>query len=636
VIRVLLVLALAAITACNVNPYNLNSGDGDGGVDPGDGGSDGTPGDGGPDAPTDAAVDAACVPTPEVCNGLDDDCDMMIDDGFNLTADPNNCGTCGNRCTYPNAFGICNNSQCEQGACQPGWNDTMPGTAGCDYFCIPTNGGVEVCDNRDNDCDTTLDEGFNTQTDVNNCGSCGNVCNLLHASETCAGGVCEVAMCDPGFVDVNPAVPGCEYQCTPTGGGVETCDGVDNNCDGVVDDGNPGGGQPCGTDVGECTAGTFQCSNGVLFCVGAINGTPEVCDNEDDDCDGLIDDGFDKMNDPQHCGSCSPCNVPHAIAGCSMGMCTVATCDFGHFDDNGLPGDGCEYACIATGVEACDQRDNDCDGDIDEGINTTTDPNNCGSCGNVCSFANAGATCAGSMCQLGTCNPNFYDIDGQAANGCEYGCVTSNGGVEACDAFDNDCDGTVNEGNPGGGMSCGTSTGECSTGTTVCTGSAIDCVGGVGPVAETCNNLDDDCNGVTDNGFNKLTDPRYCNNCAGCNLDHAVAGCSGGACTVAQCLAGWVNLDGLPGNGCEYACTFSGTEVCDGVDNDCDGAIDEDCPPACTPTDEVCDGVDNNCDGTVDEGCSCGADGSACASDGDCCADSICRGPKNKKTCRAR
>lgn len=281
----LLVGLLGAATACNVNPYNL-AGDGGGGGsgDGGGGGDGGGDGDGGIDAPDDAPTDAGCVPRPETCNEADDDCDGMIDEGFNLDADPRNCGTCGNRCEYDNAIGVCNGGDCEQGACRPGWNDTVPGTPGCEYFCIQTNGGVEVCDDRDNDCDNAVDEDFDLDDDVNNCGRCGHVCNLLHATATCNGGDCEVASCDPGFVDLNPAVPGCEYQCTPTNGGVEACDGVDNNCDGVVDDGNPGGGQPCGTDTGECSAGTFQCSNGVLFCVGAIGGTLEVCDGLDNDC----------------------------------------------------------------------------------------------------------------------------------------------------------------------------------------------------------------------------------------------------------------------------------------------------------------------------------------------------------------
>jgi hypothetical protein len=74
-------------------------------------------------------------------------------------------------------------------------------------------------------------------------------------------------------------------------------------------------------------------------------------------------------------------------------------------------------------------------------------------------------------------------------------------------------------------------------------------------------------------------------------------------------------------------------EVCDGVDNDCDGTVDDgdgdgDGSPACSDCDdadpgaapgleEVCDGVDNDCDGTVDDGAPCGATGT--------CTDGVCR-----------
>ncbi len=68
--------------------------------------------------------------------------------------------------------------------------------------------------------------------------------------------------------------------------------------------------------------------------------------------------------------------------------------------------------------------------------------------------------------------------------------------------------------------------------------------------------------------------------------------------------------------GCATDCVPA-TEICDYLDNDCDGEIDEGCE-GCSP--EVCDGIDNDCDDVVDEGCpDCVLDGQSCEADGDCC-----------------
>ena len=76
--------------------------------------------DGGTDAAAaDARVDASddggmCMPEPEQCNQLDDDCDGRIDDGFDLMTDLENCGRCGMRCNAARRE-VCCSGTCQRG-----------------------------------------------------------------------------------------------------------------------------------------------------------------------------------------------------------------------------------------------------------------------------------------------------------------------------------------------------------------------------------------------------------------------------------------------------------------------------------------------------------------------------------------
>ena len=496
-------------TGCNVNEYRFGSGDGDGGGRDG-AVSDGRTGDGGDDLDggRDGPALDACAAVIETCNQLDDDCDTVVDEGFQFGSDPRHCGGCNQRCFQPNTAGTCMTGQCQY-ACLPGWVDRDHDPSnGCDYFCTPTNGGVEACDLVDNDCDDATDEGFGLATDVDNCGQCGRVCLALHATPTCAAGMCGAGACDPGFADLLPLIVGCEYQCPVVPAVAETCDNRDEDCDGAVDEGAlPGIGGTCTQlglealgDTGECTFGTYACRFGVRACIGYDGPTSEVCNNRDDDCDARTDEAFDLQNDPRHCGSCAPCAVDHALAGCSAGQCTVTTCLPGFVDVDGQAGNGCEYACSRTGPEVCDGVDNDCDRLLDLADPDLPAPAN---------FCRTAGACAGTQPTCGA-DPCGGTIGWQ----CAYGAgaeVDACGDLplqEArCDGIDGDCDARIDEAYPTRGSACADGgVGQCrGTGTLVCapTQDAVRCSitqPGVAPAPERCDGKDNDCDAVLDEG----------------------------------------------------------------------------------------------------------------------------------------
>lgn len=190
----------------------------------------------------------SCVPSNggvEICDEIDNNCDGQVDEGFNLQNDSDNCGFCGNSCTYPNASAQCLGGLCALMTCSTGWVDlNQDPVNGCEYQCTVTNGGAEICDNLDNDCNGQTDEGFNKQTDSNNCGYCGNVCSVVipNATSDCVSSQCEMLECSKSgtshtWWDLNSdSTDGCEYQCQVSMGGHEVCDGYDNDCDGQIDE----------------------------------------------------------------------------------------------------------------------------------------------------------------------------------------------------------------------------------------------------------------------------------------------------------------------------------------------------------------------------------------------------------------
>jgi hypothetical protein len=508
------------------------------------------------------------------CDGLDNDCDGQTDE--HLLGTPDDCGFCGQRCAFPHAAGLCVEDGCERGDCERGWNDADGNDGnGCEYACNPTRDGEEVCDQIDNDCDGHTDEGFDTARDPSHCGACDHACAYPHGVPACADGACALEGCEAGWANANGRDDdGCELPCVPSGD--EVCDGTDNDCDGHTDEGfdtqadaaNCGEcGHVCAFDNasaechdGRCVAGAcargFHDVDGLPGCEYACNptrGGVEACDEIDNDCDGHTDEDFDLTSDAAHCGACDhACGFPNGVAGCEGGRCVLSGCAAGFVDLDG-PDNGCEYACTPTGDERCNGADDDCDGHADEGFDLLNDAANCGLCGRRCAPDNAVGLCMVGECGIGSCAPGFYDLDGRADDGCEYACVPQNGGIEACNGVDDDCDGRVDE------------------------------------------------------DFDLHTDASNCGICGRvCDLLNAESACQDGECAQVRCLDGFVDVDGAPG--CEYACIpqNGGAEVCNRADDDCDGQIDEGTLNRCggcgpEPA-EVCNGVDDDCDGQVDEG----------------------------------
>ena len=645
----------ASLTGCEVHSYCVMCGDDGGVADLGDG-SVGPRDWGVLDAPFDAGRPDGCVDV-ELCNGYDDDCDGLTDEGFDTNTDLENCGACGRFCSPIHAFGACEAGECLIDACNVGFIDLDHDPAtGCEYRCLSVALDDSLCDLRDDDCDGQVDEDVALSTDTSNCGRCGRVCRSPRAVGSCLEGVCTLGTCETGYYDLDGSeANGCEYRCTLGTPPFETCNLRDDDCDGVADEGNPGAGLRCGSDVGGCVPGVTRCDAGTVVCDGEIVPTAELCNGVDDDCDGVTDEG-----DPEGgrvCGTATgACEVGREVCTGGALVCTDA---------------------IGPTLEVCNSLDDDCDGLTDEG-----NPDGGGACGSSIGACETGSlvctrgtlACVGGVVPVAeVCNGVDDDCDGAVDDGtaeagllcgtdvgrcargvqqCVSGSVVCVGqtvaSAETCDGTDEDCDGTPDDGNPGGGGSCGTATGACELGTTVCITGNLVCQGGVSAVVETCNGVDDDCNGLVDETFSLNTDTRNCGTCGHvCSLANTAQRCAAGACAVGGCQSGFVDLDGLPANGCEYACSLAGREVCNGRDDDCDGTVDEDTTPPplfCNPngvcagtgatcggaagwvclypttfqgTETRCDGLDNDCDGLVDEafplvGAACGNGSGAC------------------------
>ncbi len=374
----------------------------------------------------------------------------------------------------------------------------------------------------------------------------------------------------------------CNLDPSCPGGAAEVCNGRDDDGDGLTDEGFDDVGAACAAGVGACAA------NGVRACTAdgrgvecsAPIGAPaaETCNGADDDCDGEVDEAMG-LGDACVVGV-GACAVEGVVA-CSADGATL-----------------CEASGAAAAVEACDDRDNDCDGEVDEDLGKEE----------PCVVGRGACEARGTR----ICGP-----DGEVICDAEV----SGAGVETCNGADDDCDGVVDE-DLGLGAACTAGEGVCrAAGEVVCgpdgggVCSALPALAGV----EACNGADDDCDGSVDEGLMLAGVPLA------------------GACQVGLGVCEVVGVVACDAGG-DVACALRvrppvpRAEACDAVDDDCDGAVDEDfdvggrcmggvgaCEAAgqwscdraggrtCTvanppqPGVELCGGLDEDCDGAVDE-----------------------------------
>jgi hypothetical protein len=615
-------------------------------------------------APVDAAVARVRAPLPrppavaEVCNGLDDDGDGRVDEVCRDT-DGDGVHDCRD-------FEVCDRVDNDgDGLVDEGFDADQDGFADCDETCVVEQTvcwvpgahrlgrwakerlcgtrvvetyekSQETCDGRDNDCDGRVDEGTPDADGDRLCDD--RDVELCDGVDNDGDGAA-----DEGFGDSDAdGLADCVD--------VETCDGVDNDGDGRFDEGFP---DSDGDDLADCVD-TETCDgvdndgdraidegfsdideDGIADCADA-----ESCDGVDNDGDGIADEGYSDAD-------------MDGVADCV----DTETCDGLDNDGDGLVDDGypdvdADHRADCIDTETCDGRDNDGDGLADEGYDDSdgdgvadcVDPESCDG------LDNDGD---------GSVDEDFSDVDDDGLADCLD--------VEVCDGDDNDGDGAVDEGfdlDADGFADC---TEECRAELHVCSAAdgqttledgspAVSTWSGhtrwtaqitgaswlwdqekeTNPtrsnvrsffreicLANDARNMTGTLKVAADNSYKAWLngtlvgqDPGETNYFAPADtwsVSHALAPCAN---DLEIEVDNWAQPGGTewtnPG-GVLYCLDVAydydkDPEVCNGLDDDCDGHVDEGYPDSdfdgiadCKDV-EVCDGVDNDGDGFIDDG----------------------------------
>jgi hypothetical protein len=603
----------------------------------------------------------SCAATPDICDGIDNNCNGQADEGFKPPA--LTVGFLGQGCFSDDGKAAPGDGPCRT---QGQFVCTTDGTGTkCSATKDTSKASAEKCDGIDNNCNGVVDDGVaatDSRVGVQCFGGTKGVCAATANAGTTA--------CVNGGIACQGA------NIVRPGDRVEVCNGLDDDCDGVVDNNLTDTGAICGSSVGQCKSGTMQCAAGKLSCAGSTGPQPEICDGLDNNCNGQIDDAPTDVGTACNTPPAPPTGIPQP---CKAG---VNACIGGT--------KVCQGSIVPSQPTDNCGEDTNCDGKLtnQSGLKNT-DVANCGACGNNCAAIDANSlwACQAGACVKTGCKTGFIDCDANP-NTCETACTVTSS-TETCNGKDDDCNCKIDDNIPAvtpiqvcgvspaaTDVGCTTGVGTaCVKGAWQCTFPAGYCPGGnCSTTTDTCDGKDNNCNGSTDEGFKPpLLNVSYLGEA--CSTPAADGPCQGtgsfvcnGAGTATQCSA-------------VKDTSKSTLEVCDGIDNNCNGTVDEASAVAtndsrvgkqcfggtqgacaasghagsttcvtgavvCTGANllspgaqpEICNGIDDDCNGIVDDnptdvGGACGSGVGACQQGKYACVTGakVCQGSVGSK-----